>query len=174
MGCGSRGGLRPALLAITRDLEQLVAWLAVKLDQDALRRLVAIDWDTVGRICDRVVADELDPARLDGLYDIGVDEIKWRSITTIGPWWSTTPQQVVWGAEGRDAKTLDGLFDELGEARSTPICAVSMDMGPAFRKSVTADCHAPRATICFDPFHVVKVGTDALNAVRRDIFQPPP
>jgi transposase len=28
-----------------------------------------------------------------------------------------------------------------------------------------------QATICFDPFHVVKVGTDALNAVRRDIWQ---
>jgi transposase len=45
----------------TRDFEELVAWLAVKMDQDALRRLVAIDWDTVVRICDRVVADELDP-----------------------------------------------------------------------------------------------------------------
>ena len=62
----------------TRDFEQLVAWLAVKMDQDALRRLVAIDWDTVGRICDRVVADELDPGRLDNLYDIGVDEISWK------------------------------------------------------------------------------------------------
>jgi len=51
----------------TRDFEQLVAWLATKMDKDALRRLVGIDWDTVGRICDRVVADELDPGRLDGL-----------------------------------------------------------------------------------------------------------
>jgi transposase len=77
----------------------------------------------------------------------------------------------VWGAEGRDAKTLDGLFDELGPARSGQIRAVSMDMGPAFRKSVTAEGHAPQATICFDPFHVVKLGTDALNAVRRDLWQ---
>ena len=51
---------RPAS-RFTRDFEQLVAWLAVKMDQDALRRLVQIDWDTVGRTCDRVVADELDP-----------------------------------------------------------------------------------------------------------------
>jgi hypothetical protein len=61
-----------------RDFEQLVAWLAVKMDKDALRRLVGIDWDTVGRICDRVVADELDPGRLNELFDLGVDEISWK------------------------------------------------------------------------------------------------
>jgi transposase len=154
----------------TRDFEQLVAWLATKMDKDALRRLVGIDWDTVGRICDRVVADELDPDRLDDLYDIGVDEISWKKhhnyLTLVV---NHTTNKVVWGAEGRDAKTLDGFFDELGEVRSGQIRAVSMDMGPAFRKSVLA--HAEQATICFDPFHVVKVGTDALNTVRRDIWQ---
>jgi transposase len=77
--------------------------------------------------------------------------------------------KIVWGAEGKDAKTLDTFFDELGEVRSGQIEAVSMDMGPAFRKSVTA--HAKQATICFDPFHVVQVVTDALNTVRRDIWQ---
>jgi transposase len=162
---------RPAS-RFTRDFEQLVAWLAVKMDKDALRRLVGVDWDTVGRICDRVVADELDPGRLDDLYDLGVDEISWKKhhnyLTLVV---NHTTNKVVWGAEGRDAKTLDGLFDELGPARSGQIRAVSMDMGPAFRKSVTAEGHAPQATICFDPFHVVKLGTDALNAVRRDLWQ---
>jgi transposase len=156
----------------TRDFEQLVAWLATKMDTDALRRLVGIDWDTVGRICDRVVADELDPGRLDDLFNMGVDEVSWKRhhnyMTLVV---NHDTNKVVWGAEGRDAKALDGFFDELGAARSAQIEAVSMDMGPAFRKSVTADGHAPQATICFDPFHVVKVGTDALNTVRRDIWQ---
>ena len=156
----------------TRDFEQLVAWLATKMDQDALRRLVGIDWDTVGRICGRVVADELDPHRLDDLFDIGVDEVSWRKhhnyLTLVV---NHTTNKVVWGAEGRDSKTLDGLFDELGGARSSQIRAVSMDMGPAYRKSVTADGHAPQATICIDPFHAVKNITDALNTVRRDLWQ---
>ena len=160
---------RPAS-RFTRDFEQLVAWLATKMDKDALRRLVSVDWATVGRICDRVVADELDPGRLDELYDIGVDEISWKKhhnyLTLVV---NHTTNKVVWGAEGKNTKTLDGFFDELGDARSSQIRAVSMDMGPAFRKSVLT--HAPQATICFDPFHVVKVGTDALNAVRRDIWQ---
>lgn len=156
----------------TRDFECLVAWLATKMDQTAVSRLVRIDWDTVGRICERVVADELDPGRLDGLFDVGVDEISWKKhhnyLTLVV---NHQTDKVVWGSEGRDAKTLEKFFDELGEARSSQIRAVSMDMGPAYRKSVTADGHAPQAIICYDPFHVVKVATDALNTVRRDIWQ---
>ncbi|MGI8684056.1 MAG: ISL3 family transposase, partial [Acidimicrobiales bacterium] len=63
------------------------------------------------------------------------------------------------------------FFDELGADRSAQIRAVSMDMGPAFAKSVRADGHAPQAVICFDPFHVVKTMTDALEEVRRGIWQ---
>ncbi|MBS9376456.1 transposase [Rhodococcus sp. B50] len=44
-----------------------------------------------------------------------------------------------------------------------------MDLGPAYRKSVRA--HAPQATICFDPFHVVKLATAALDDVRRRQWQ---
>lgn len=154
----------------TRDFEALVAWSATKMDKTALCTLVGIDWDTVGRICDRVVADELDPHRLDGLFNIGVDEVSWKKhhnyLTLVA---DHDTGNIVWGAEGKDAKTLDGFFDELGTARSSQIEAVSMDMGPAFRKSVTE--HAAQAAICFDPFHIVKVATDALNTVRRDIWQ---
>lgn len=160
---------RPAA-RFTRDFEQLVAWLATKMDQDATRRLVGIDWDTVGRICQRVVADELDPGRLDGLFHVGVDEVSWKKhhnyLTLVV---NHDSGKVVWGGEGKNAKTLDGFFDELGAARSSQIEAVSMDMGPAFRKSVTE--HAEQATICFDPFHVVQVATDALNTVRREVWQ---
>ena len=44
-----------------------------------------------------------------------------------------------------------------------------MDMGPAYAKAVRE--HAPSAAICFDPFHVVKLVTDALDTVRRQVWQ---
>ena len=59
----------------TRDFEDLVAFLATKTDKTTITRLSRVDWDTVGRICARVVADGLDPDRLDGLVTIGVDEV---------------------------------------------------------------------------------------------------
>lgn len=150
----------------TRDFEQLVAWLTTKMDKDAIRRLVDIDWGTVGRICERVVDDELDPQRLDGLFDIGVDEISWKKhhnyLTLV---MDHDTDKVVWGAEGKSATTLDRFFDELGDDRAAQLRAISMDMGGPFRKSATAN--APQATICIDPFHAVKLVTDALNIVRR-------
>ena len=42
-----------------------------------------------------------------------------------------------------------------------------MDMGPAFMNSVRKAGHAPQATICYDPFHVVALATKALEDVRR-------
>ena len=39
--------------------------------QSAICRLLRVDWDTVGRIVERVCADEFDPDRLSALYDRG-------------------------------------------------------------------------------------------------------
>lgn len=47
-----------------RDFEHLVAWSATKMDQTAVARLTRVNWRTVGKIIQRVVADELDPERL--------------------------------------------------------------------------------------------------------------
>ncbi len=60
---------------LTRDLDDLLAWLATRMDRTAVARLTRVSWRTVGRACERVVATELDPDRLNGLFRIGVDEI---------------------------------------------------------------------------------------------------
>jgi YD repeat-containing protein len=65
----------------TRDFEDLVGWLATTMDKTALRRLVRLDWDTTGRIIEWVMADGLDPTRLDNLFVIGADEVSWRKGT---------------------------------------------------------------------------------------------
>jgi transposase len=59
----------------TRDFECLVAWLAARTDKGTVKRLVRIDWGTVGRIIARVCADELDPDRLENLFEIGVETV---------------------------------------------------------------------------------------------------
>ena len=150
----------------TRDFEDLVAYLATKTDKTTITRLSRVDWDTVGRICERVVADGLDPTRLDGLVNIGVDEVSWRRhhnyLTLVA---DHTGKKIVWGAPGKDTATLDTFFAELGDQRAAQIEAVSMDMGAAFNKSVRD--HAPQALICIDPFHAVQLVTDALDVVRR-------
>lgn len=157
---------------LTRDFDDLLAWLATRMDKTSIARLCRVSWRTVGRACARVVDSELDPARLDGLFRIGVDEISWRKhhkyLTLVV---DHDRGCVIWGAQGRDAQTLDGFFTELGPQRSAAIEAVSLDLGPAYLKSVTAEGHAPQAIVCADVFHVVKLVGDALDDVRRDLWQ---
>jgi transposase len=157
---------------LTGDFDDLLAWLATRMDKTSIARLCRVSWRTVGRACQRVVAGELDPGRLDDLFRIGVDEISWRRhhkyLTLVV---DHDQGCVVWGASGRDSATLDKFFDELGPQRSAAIEAVSLDLGPAFIKSVTAEGHAPQAIVCADPFHCVKLVGDALDEVRRDLWQ---
>lgn len=156
---------------LSRDLDDLLAWLATRMDKTAVARLCRVSWRTVGRACERVVASQLDPDRLDGLFRVGVDEISWRKhhkyLTLVV---DHDRGKVIWGAKGRDAKTLDAFFDELGPERSAQLSAVSLDLGPAYLKSVQAEGHAPRAVVCADPFHLVKLVGEALDEVRRDLW----
>ena len=123
----------------------------------------------MGRICQRVVADGLDPTRLEGLVSIGVDEVSWEKhhnyLTLVT---DHTGKKIVWGAEGKDTATLDRFFDELGDPGAEQLEAVSMDMGSAFNKNVRT--RAPKAVICIDPFHAVKLVTDALDVVHRQTW----
>ena len=156
---------------LTRDFDDLLAWLATRMDKTSIARLCRVSWRTVGRACERVVASDLDPGRLDGLFRVGVDEISWRRqhkyLTLVV---DHDRGRVIWGAEGRDSVTLDKFFTDLGPQRSGLIEAVSMDLGPAFLKSVRAEGHAPQAIVCADPFHVVQLATTAMDEVRRWVW----
>jgi transposase len=155
----------------TRDFEDVAAYLATKTDKTTISRLLRVDWDTVGRICERVVATELDPARLDGLVRIGVDEVSWKRhhhyLTLVTDHESG---RIVWGKAGKDTATLDAFFAELGPERAENIEAASTDMGQAFPASIAKPGHAPAAALAIDPFHAVKLVTDALDQVRRGVW----
>ncbi len=98
----------------TRDFEDLVAWLATKTDKTAVCRLTRIDWQTIGRIIERVGDELLDGDRLTGLFEISIDEVAWRKghryLTLIG---DHRRRCVVWGCEGKGQAAADQFFAEL-------------------------------------------------------------
>jgi transposase len=153
--------------AHTRDLEDVVAWLAQQMAKTPIAGLLRIGWDSVGRIVERVVADHLDESRLAGLVAIGVDEISYRRgqryLTSIV---DHQTGAIVWCSPGRNARTLQAFFDELGPQRCRSIRAVSIDMSGGYAKAIGDS--VPQAEICFDPFHVVRLGQRAVDQVRRD------
>ena len=89
-------------MCIRDSFEDLVGWLATTMDKTALRRLVRIDWDTTGRIIERVIETGLDPKRLDDLFVIGVDEVSWRKghsyLTMVS---NNATGKFVWGQQGK-------------------------------------------------------------------------
>jgi transposase len=150
----------------TRDFEDIVAWLAQQMAKKPIAGLLRIAWDSVGQIVTRVVADHLDESRLAGLVAIGCDEISYRRgqryLTSVV---NHASGAIVWCAAGRNTATLQRFFDELGERRHS-IRAVSIDMSGGYEKAIREN--APQAEVCFDPFHVVRLGQRAVDQVRRD------
>jgi transposase len=127
----------------TRDFECLVAWLATRTDKSTIKRMLRIDWDTVGRIIKRVCDDELDPDRLGDLFDIGIDEVSWKKqhnyLTLVA---DHRRGKIVWGTEGKGEQAADEFFAELDplpedrsdergkQPRGAPEPAIMVPFGP--------------------------------------------
>lgn len=151
----------------SRDLQDVVAFMAQRMDKTTITKLLRISWEAVARIVVDVVAESLDPARLEGLYRIGVDEVSYRKghryLTVVAD--HDRAGAVVWAKEGKDADTLRAFYDELGEDRCRQLQAVSLDMGGAYKAAT--DDKAGQARQCVDPFHLVKLANEAIDKTRR-------
>jgi transposase len=154
----------------TRAFEDQVAWLAVNTSKTAVAELMRIAWRTVGGVCERVAGEARQGVDLlAGLRRIGIDEISHRK----GQRYLTVvidhdTGRLVWAAAGRDRKTVEAFLDALGQERCKQIQLVSCDMawwisGPVAER--LAD-----AVRCVDPFHVVMLATDALDEIRREVW----
>lgn len=152
----------------TRGFDDLVAWLTANTSKSAVCELFRIAWRTVGAICERVVADGRalrDP--LDHLVRIGVDEISYRRgmkfLTVVV---DHDTGRLVWASPG---KSLEGFFEALGPERRARIRLVSADAalwaGPAVTRAL------PNATVCLDPFHVIRWASRALDEVRKEVWR---
>ena len=140
----------------TRDFEDVVAWLAQQMAFAPIARLLRVGWHTIGPIVARVVADHLDEDRLDGLVAIGVDEISYRrhhryltSVADHAPARSCGARRAATAPPCRASSTSSATA-------SDSIRAVSIDMSGEYQRAIRDA--VPDAEICFDPFHVVRLG----------------
>ncbi len=157
---------RPAA-RFTRDFEDVLAWLAQRMDKTAITRLLRCSWEAVAGIVSRVVADHIDDTRLDEVYRIGVDEVSYRKghryLTVVAD--HDRDGAVIWAGEGKSGATLEAFFDELGPQRCQQIQAASADLHGAYHRVIAA--RAGNAKVCADPFHLIKLANTALDEVRR-------
>jgi transposase len=154
----------------TRAFEDQTAWLAVHSSKTAVAQLMRIAWRTVGGILERV-ADEAtcDVDLLSGLTRIGIDEISHRRgqryLTVVV---DHDSGRLVWAAPGRDRTTVEAFLDALGDERCQQLELVSADMAAWVAGPIAERC--PQAELCLDPFHVVMLATDALDEIRREVW----
>ena len=156
--------------SFTTAFEDQCAWLAINTSARAVAALMRTTWRAVGGICRRV-CDEA-RARRDLLADLrrlGFDEISVRKgqsyLTVVVDHHSG---RLVWAAPGRDRKTVEKFLDLLGTERCAKLELVSCDMAGWITAPVAERC--PNAQVCLDPFHVIKLATDALDEIRREVW----
>jgi transposase len=154
----------------TRSFDDQVTWLAVNCNGSVVAELMRISWRTVGWIAARVV-QRLQAGRdpLDGLRRIGIDETSFRKghrylIVIV----DHDTGRLVWAAEGRDEAALDRFFYQLGAERAKLITHVTADAGSWIANVVDVRC--PNAVRCMDTFHVIAWATDALDEIRRQVW----
>jgi len=154
----------------TRSFEDQVAWLAVNTSKTAVSQLMRIAWRSVGWICQRVMIEQ--SAKRDllaGLSRLGFDEISVRKgqryLTVVV---DHDTGRLVWAHPGRDRKTTEKFLDLLGKERCEQVKLVSCDDAEWITRPVSERC--TNAVICLDPFHIVKTATDALDKVRREVW----
>ena len=154
----------------TGAFEDQVSWLAVNTSKTAVAELMRVAWRSVGQILQRVANEQRAKVDLlDGLRQIGIDEISHRKgqryLTVVV---DHDSGRLVWAAPGRDSKTVLAFFDALGEDRCKQLELISADMASWISGPIAE--RAPQAERCVDPFHVVMLATDALDEVRREVW----
>jgi transposase len=124
-----------------------------------------------------------DPARFDGVRVIGVDEHKWRhtrgkqhfvtviiDLTAVHE--ATGPARLLDMVDGRSKKAFKAWLGNRPPAWRDRVEVVAMDGFTGFKTAAAEEL--PDAVAVMDPFHVVRLGADAMDRCRRrtqqDIF----
>lgn len=141
---------------------------------------LAVSWNTANNA---VLAEGqriliADPARFDGVRVIGVDEHVWRhtrrgdkyvtviiDLTPIRD--KTGPARLLDMVEGRSKAAFKQWLADRPQAWRDAVEVVAMDGFTGFKTAVAEEL--PSAVTVMDPFHVVRLGGDALDECRRRV-----
>jgi transposase len=171
-GCGkvtqipvpwAREGSRFTLL-----FEALTLMLAPTMSVLAAGRLLRVRSRRLWRVIEHHVAKRAPRKVHAEVRAIGVDETaSKRGQTYITVFHDLDKPRLLFATPGRDKATLGMFATDLTEHGGQPsaITHVSMDMSGSFQAGAAE--HFPEAEVCFDRFHVVALGSTALDEVRR-------
>lgn len=150
---------------LTIRFEQFIfSLVCMSTVKDAANRF-ELSWETVKNIDKKNLEAKYKNIDYGDLKRIAIDEISNRKghdyLTIV---MDLDRGRVIWVGEGRKEEDIDKFFLTLSEEQNRKIVAASMDMWPAYIKSVKKNCSS--ADIVFDKFHVVKKFGEVITALR--------
>ena len=126
-------------------------------------------WDSVFRAVKMVVDYGLVHRDLEGISEIGVDEVavfKGHKYLTLVYQVNAGARRLLWSGPERRTKTLLKFFREFGAQRSAQLQFVCSDMWPAYLKVIAKK--APQALNVLDRFHIARKFNEAIDEIRRN------
>jgi transposase len=156
------------LAGFTLLFEALILMLTQQMSFSAVARIVGESVHRVMAVSEHYVELALAAADFSQVKALAIDETsraRGHDYITLAA--DAVERRVLFVTEGRDAKTIERLAEDL-EAHGCPpeqIESVSIDMSGAFIKGCAE--HLPGARITFDKFHVVWHANAAVDKMRR-------
>lgn len=156
----------------TKDFDITAAYLAMNINRSTAAKYLRCDWGTIMRCISRtreVLEPDMD-RRIDGLVNIGIDETSYRkghSYMTVVVNHDTNT--VVWCDLGHSKETLSRFFEKLNPKQRDSIKTVTGDGARWIYARINQ--YIPHVTRCIDGFHVVSWATDAMDTIRKELYQ---
>ncbi len=150
----------------TRRFERWLFVLTEYMPVKAVAEQELVDWRTVKDAEIRYIVGLLRKRDLDGITDLGIDEVSekkgHRYLTLVT---DTIKRRVIWIGRGRDRAVLKKFFKWFGKKRTRRIKCVVIDMHDPYELEIRKQC--PRAALIYDHFHVIKPLSLAIDNIRR-------
>lgn len=145
----------------------LARW-AKRLSWQETADIFETSWDTVFRAVKFVVDYGLTHRSLEGVTEIGVDEIavfKGHKYLTLVYQLNAGARRLLWCGPERRVKTLLRFFREFGKERSARLQFVCSDMWAPYLKVIAKK--APQSLNILDRFHIMRKFNEAIDEIRR-------
>jgi transposase len=150
----------------TKRFEKWLFVLTRTMPLTEVAKITEVGWTTVRDAEIRYILGMLRKRDLDGIQDLGIDEVSEKSghryLTLVT---DIRRRRVIWVGKGRDRKALKRFFRWFGPKRTRRLKRFVIDMHDPYEQEIRATC--PRAKIVFDHFHLAKILHQALDDLRR-------
>lgn len=154
------------LARCTKRFEKWLFTLTRTMPLSEVAKVTATDWKTIKDAEIRHIIGLLRKRKLDGIEEIGIDEVSERKghryLTLVT---DIVGRRVIWVGRGRDRAVLKRFFRWFGKKRSRKLKRFVIDMHDPYEQEIRARC--PKARIIYDHFHLSKPLHLAIDLLRR-------